>query len=91
MKKIQKFKYLIISIVLLQIVIISVGAFFKISHYPYANEFLVIGLSLNIITFLVTLTDMILAKIENKALWIIGLFLSSGIVSILYFITRKNT
>lgn len=86
-------KYLII-ISLISFLIIIASAFRRISVQPelksQTDAFLIIGMVLGFIVWIVVLVDILKSRLDNKLLWIIGMFSFSFPVVILYLISRKN-
>lgn len=82
-------KHMIMTFVAI-IVVIFIGVIFKIRHYSYANELLILGLVSTFLLFLITLYDMIVSPIRKKGLWIFGLILSPIVVGLLYVFLRKD-
>jgi len=82
-------QYLTLAFVI-QFITIFTGAFFKINHYPYANQLLIIGFVLVIVLFLITGYDMIVSPIRKKGLWLFGLLISPFLVGFLYLFLRSD-
>jgi hypothetical protein len=68
----------------------AVGAFSKIKHWEFSQEFLIIGLILFFSTWIIILSDMVKNKIYNNAFWIISMFIMPTIATIFYLIQRKK-
>ncbi|MCE2962043.1 MAG: GldL-related protein [Chitinophagales bacterium] len=90
MNKFSHYKFIIAGIIIVMLTIAVIGALFKIMHWPYANETLIIAMSGGIVLFLAILYDMIVSPIRKKAIWIITLCFAPLLVGLLYTFLRND-
>jgi small-conductance mechanosensitive channel len=92
----MKKNYVLIAIALfcLSIVLVILGAIFKIMHFDHANFLLIIGMAvagiLSLTAFVLVLLDIAKSTIANKVVWILCLFISPLVTAILYFVNKEN-
>lgn len=90
MSKIFQYKFFLASVIIAMFIIAIIGALFKIMHWPYADEMLIISMSGAILLFGITLYDMIMSPIRKKAIWIITLCFAPLLVGLLYTFLRND-
>lgn len=67
-----------------------IGSFGKPHLWENPSYFLIAGVSLSIITWMIVLTDMISQNIFNKAFWVGTMFICSPLSMILYMFQRNK-
>ena len=84
MNKVTAFKVSLI----MTIVFIFLGIFFKISHYPYGDFLVSIGVFASLVFVILGLIDVFKnnsSKAHEKIMWTIGLLFLSWIAGLLYY------
>ena len=90
MNKSFYYKFFLASAIIIAFVLGLIGVLFKIMHYHYANEILIISMFGVILLFEITLFDMILSPIRKKVIWIITLFFAPLLVGLLHTFLRND-
>lgn len=89
----QEFKVSITAVwclVLGSFIFTILGALFKVMHWEKPEIFLISGLLLSGISWIVVVSDMYRSKIQNLNFWVILMFLAPGIAAIAYLTQRKK-
>ena len=77
----------------LSIVLVTLGALFKIMHYPYSQIVMIIGLLSMLVFWFLTLSEIISSTRipgSEKFMWIIGLIFSGSIAGLVYLLSGRN-
>ncbi len=90
MNNLFHFKFYLVSVFVFSITIGLLGALFKLMHWPWADEMLVIALLTTLILCVILLYDMLTFPIKKKPLWIFGLIISPLIVGLIYCFMRDD-
>ena len=90
MNKIFDHKFFLASTIIIAFVLGLIGVLFKIMHYYYANEILIIYMFGVILLLGITLFDMIVSPIRKKAIWIITLCFAPLLVGLLHALLRND-
>ena len=90
MNKIFDHKFFLASAIIIAFVLGLIGVLFKIMHYYYANEILIIYMFGVILLLGITLFDMIVSPIRKKAIWIITLCFAPLLVGLLHTFLRND-
>lgn len=90
MIKSSQFKYYLIAVFIISIAIGLLGALFKIMHWPWANEMLILAFLVTLILFVILFYDMMTFPIKKKPLWILGLIVSPLIIGLIYCFMRED-
>jgi hypothetical protein len=75
------------------IVVVIVGALFKIMHYPYSQPLLIIGLLSLLVFWYVSLSEIKSStKIDasEKFMWFIGLIFCGSIADLVYLLSGRK-
>ena len=90
MNKIFDHKFFLASTIIIAFVLGLIGVLFRIMHYYYANEILIIYMFGVILLLGITLFDMIVSPIRKKAIWIITLCFAPLLVGLLHTFLRND-
>ena len=77
----------------LSIVLVTLGALFKIMHYPYSQIVMIIGLLSMLVFWFLTLSEIISSTRipgSEKFMWIIGLIFCGSIAGLVYLLSGRN-
>jgi|694.fasta_scaffold03850_2 hypothetical protein len=90
MNNLFQFKYYLAAVFIFSIAIALLGALFKLMHWPWADEMLLIALLITLILCFILLYDMMTFPIKKRPLWIFGLIISPLIVGLIYCFMRDD-
>ena len=86
-------KNIILPISILGFIFTVIGTLLKLSHWSFGiftpNLVLSISIVFTLLAIFVVLLDIIKNPIKNKFLWIVPLFFTGNIVTIIYLINRE--
>ena len=77
----------------LSIVLVTLGALFKIMHYPYSQTLMIIGLLSMLVFWFLTLSEIISSTRipgSEKFMWIIGLIFCGSIAGLVYLLSGRS-
>ena len=87
-------KNIILPISILGFIFTVIGTLLKLSHWSFGiftpNLVLSISIVFTLLAIFVVLLDIIKNPIKNKFLWIVPLFFTGNIVTIIYLINRES-
>ncbi len=71
-------------------ILVSIGAYMKIIHWPFWNALLITGLILHVLTSGLLIHDMVKNKVYNMTFWVTSMLIMPQIASIVYLIQRDK-
>lgn len=71
-------------------ILTTLGALFKIMHWPYADTLLISGMISICLIIVIFLIDLSIANLHQKWAWIIGFLISPLGVALVYFTNKKD-
>lgn len=71
-------------------ILTTLGALFKIMHWPYADILLISGMISICLIIVISLIDLSIANLHQKWAWIIGFLISPLGVALVYFTNKKD-
>lgn len=89
----MKNKQILNSSFILSIVIVIVGAFFKIMHYPFSQLLLIVGLIAMVVFWYIAISEIRSStKIDGseKFMWIFGLIFLGSFAGLVYLLSARK-
>jgi len=77
-------------LVIISFLLMFFGTIVKLQHWDYSDIYLITGLVLGLVSWLIIISDMVNKDIETKTLWIIMMILIPSLTSIFYLIQRDK-
>lgn len=77
----------------ISIVVVILGALFKIMHYPYSLTLMIIGLLSMLLFWILTLTEIMSSTRisgSEKFMWLIGLIFCGSIAGLVYLLSGRK-
>ena len=70
--------------------LVIIGAYMKVMHRPMANEIIVAAFAIELVIYLILISDLYNNKIQNKLFWVLSLFTFPGIAPLVYLMQRNR-